>query len=98
MELFLEKENGNKIPIPVPADPRETWHEVVFKNPGEPFSIVALDGSPSTWLAIGLPTPIGRLSLWTKWSLAHWWLFGAIGVGCFVARFLFNSTESRKLS
>ncbi len=95
MELFLETENGNKILIPVAADPRETWHEVVFNNPGVPFSIVAMDGSPSAWLAIGLPSPIGRLSIWTKWLLANWWNFGAVGAGCFVAGLLFKYTEKQ---
>jgi hypothetical protein len=98
MELFIETEKGDKIPIPVCINPRETWHEVVFKNPGVPFSIVAVDGSPSTWVAIGLPTPIGRLSLWSKWLLAHWWIFGAAGVGCFAAGFLFSSPENRKFT
>ncbi|MFM8984247.1 MAG: hypothetical protein ACKOLA_15425, partial [Spartobacteria bacterium] len=98
MELFLETENRKKIPIRVNENPKETWHEAVFKNPGVPFSIIAVDGSPSTWVAIGLPTPIGRLSLWSKWLLAHWWFFGAVGVGCFVAGSLFSSTENRRLT
>ncbi len=93
MELFLETEDGRKIPIPIAANPRETWHEVVFKNPGVPFSIVAVDGSPTTWLAIRQPTPIGRLSVWTKWLLAHWWMFGAAGVGCFFGSALITGSK-----
>ena len=93
MELFLETEDGRKIPIPIAANPRETWQEVVFKNPGVPFSIVAVDGSPTTWLAIGLPKPIGRLSVLTQWLLAHWWIFGAAGVGCFVGSALITGSK-----
>ena len=96
MQLFVKTGTGQKIPIKVPFNPQETWQEVVFENPGVPFSIVAVDGSPTTWLAIGLPTPIGRLSVWTKWLLSHWWIFGGAGLGFFVYSFLLR--ESRNYS
>ena len=90
MELFLETENGKKIPIRVNENPKETWHEVIFKNPGVPFSLVAVDGSPTAWLAIGLPTPIGRLTVFTQWILKYWWIFAGLGLGCLAAAFLIN--------
>jgi len=97
MQLFVKTGTGKKIPIKVPFNPQETWQEVVFENPGVPFSIVGVDGSPTTWLAVGLPTPIGRLSLWSKWLLSHWWIFGGAGLGFFVYSFLLRGSRNFSL-
>jgi hypothetical protein len=102
MQLCVKTETGQNIPMHIPFNPQETWQEVVFKNPGVPFSIVAVDGSPSTWLAIGLPVPIGRISLWTKELLYKWWIFGALGAGFFASSFLLvgssNYCSNKKIS
>jgi hypothetical protein len=84
MGLFLVTPDGKQKPIQVRENPKETWYKVVIKNPGEPFSILAVDGSPKTWLAIGLPVHIGPISLWVRWILENWWIFGALGMGCFI--------------
>jgi hypothetical protein len=85
MGLVLVTPDGKQKPIQVRENPKETWHEVVFSNPGTAFSILAVDGSTKTWLAFSQPVPIGRLSIWTKWLLANLWIFGAAGAGCFIA-------------
>jgi hypothetical protein len=97
MGLVLVTPDGKQKPIQVRENPKETWHEVVFSNPGTAFSILAVDGSTKTWLAFSQPVPIGRFSIWTKWLLAKWWIFGAAGAGCFVAGCLFSSPENRRL-
>ncbi len=87
MRLVLVNPDGKQNPIQVKKNPKETWHEVIFQNPGTPFSILAVDSSQKFWLAFSQPVPIGRLSIWTKWLLANLWIFGAAGAGCFVAGF-----------
>ena len=98
MRLVLETPDGKQRPIQVRENPKETWHEVIFPNPGTAFSILAADDSAKTWLAFSQPVPIGRLSIWTKWLLANLWIFGAAGAGCFVAGFLFSYTENKRIT
>jgi hypothetical protein len=86
MSISLETQSAKVIPVRIQDNPKEAWQEIVIKNPGEPFAIVAVDGSPKTWLAIGFPAPVGQLSLWVGWILNHWYLFGAIGIGFFMLR------------
>jgi hypothetical protein len=94
MNLVLETPDGKRKPISVRENPKETWHEVIFANPGTPFSILAVDSSPNFWLAFSLPVPIGRLSIWTKWLLANWWIFGTFGAVSFASSFLLAGSWS----
>lgn len=99
MDLFIEIESDGRIqPIEIASNPGETWSEIIFRNPGEPFSIIANDGSEKLWLAISTPVPIGRITFVVSLILHNWWIFGAAGVGCFVAGFLFSSTGNRRLT
>ena len=93
MRLFVETKDGEIHPIPIAADPKEHWQKVNVKNPGKPFSIVAIDGSATAWLAFGLPIPVGRLSHLRQWLLAHWWVFGAVGIACFLLSGMPNRGE-----
>jgi hypothetical protein len=83
MQLYMETDDGEKIPIPVQSDPKGEWQKAVIKNSGKSFSIVAVDGSPTSWLAVGLPIPVGRLSYPTSWLLSHWWIFIIPCIVCF---------------
>jgi len=93
MQLFVETKDGDIIPISIDSDPKEVWKKVNVKNPGKPFTIVAIDGSATAWLAFGLPIPVGRLSHLIQWLLAHWWVFGAVGIACFLLSGIPNRGE-----
>ena len=93
MRLFVETKDGEIHPIPIAADPKEHWQKVNVKNPGKPFTIVAIDGSATAWLAFSLPIPVGRLSHLIQWLLAHWWFFGAVGIACFLLSGMPNRGE-----
>jgi hypothetical protein len=98
MQLFVETKDGDIIPISIDSDPKEVWKKVNVKNPGKPFSIVAVDGSASSWLAFGLPTPIGRLSHLIQWLLTYWWVFGAVGIACFSLSAMMHEGEDALVS
>jgi hypothetical protein len=98
MRLVLVTPDGKQNPIQVIENPKETWHEVIFPNPGTPFSILAVDSSQKFWQAFSQPVPIGRLSIWTKWLLANLWIFGAAGAGCFVAGILFIYLKNKRVT
>jgi hypothetical protein len=98
MQLFVETKDGDIIPISIDSDPKEVWKKVNVNNPGKPFSIVAVDGSASSWLAFGLPTPIGRLSHLIQWLLTYWWVFGAVGSACFSLSAMMHEWEDALVS
>jgi len=89
MSISLVTASGEKIFLPTQDNPKEEWQPLIFQNPGGPFSLVAVDGSPNFWLAVGLPVPVGRLSWRFQWILQSWRFFGVAGVGLFLAGALF---------
>lgn len=84
MELFLETKDGRKDALPIYQNPGEKWQSVVLYNPRQPFAVVAKDGSSKYWLAVCSPTPLGCLSAWVNWILAHVWLVGGLGTFLFL--------------
>jgi len=84
MELYLETKDGRKFLCPIYRNPGESWQRVILSNPRKPFAVVAKDGSSKYWLALCSPIPLGRLSVWVNWILAHVWLVGGLGTVLFL--------------
>lgn len=55
-ELFLQTADGSKIePLQKSTAAPDLWRRVNFRNPGQPFQIIARDNSDRHWLAFSAP-------------------------------------------
>lgn len=104
-ELYLQTVDGSKIePLQKSTAAPDLWRRVNFRNPGQPFQIIARDNSDRHWLAFSAPlentygswltgkilrnTKIGSTLLFTGWTLL-------LGVSLTVLAAWFREEDSR---
>jgi hypothetical protein len=79
--ILIESAGGVEVPLIVTRNPHEEWDQVIFANPRRPFAIIARDHSPTSWVAISLPSPVGTFSGLLELLLSHWWVVAGLGLG-----------------
>jgi hypothetical protein len=79
IKLEIEQ-NGQRKPVAIKSNPKESWGMAYAKVDNGAFSIHLGDTSATTWVAIGAPTATGRLDALTNGLLANFLVFIMLGL------------------
>jgi hypothetical protein len=79
IKLEIEQ-NGQRKPVAIKSNPKESWGMAYAKVDNGAFSIHLADSSTTTWLAVGAPTVSGRLDALTNSLLANYFVFILLGI------------------
>jgi hypothetical protein len=79
MKLEIEQ-NGHRKPVSIKDNPKESWKTVYAKVDKGPFSIRITDSSTTTWMAITMPLPLGRIDRLVEKTYYKYYLFLFLGV------------------
>lgn len=74
------EQNGQRSPIIMKKNPRESWEMAYTKVGNGAFSIHLVDSSTTAWLAVGSPSVTGRLDALTNGLLAKYPAFLILGL------------------
>jgi len=82
-DIKLEiEQNGQRKPVAIKSNPRESWGMAYIKVDKAPFSIMLTDLSSGNtgWLAVGAPVVTGRWDALTNGLLANYFVFIMLGL------------------
>ena len=79
MNIEVEQ-NGRRKPLVIKKNPKESWSIIYVKVRNGTFSVHITDLSTTTWVAVGVPSVVGKLDLPTNRLLAHWSFFVMLGL------------------
>ena len=79
IKLEIEQ-NGERTPITMEHNPRESWQTPYMKIRKGIFSIHLTDLNPEIWVAVGMPVEIGRLDRFVNTLLSNYYIFLIMGI------------------
>lgn len=84
-DIRLEiEQNGERRPVVMKSNPKDSWGTAYFKVDKGPFFIVLADLGNTGWLAVAAPAVAGRLDGLTNDLLANYRVFIALGLAAMV--------------
>ncbi len=95
IELEVENNNGQRVPIIMTSNPKESWKMAYINVGNGAFSIHLTDSSTTAWLAVGAPSVAGRLDALIHGLLKNYFVFIMLGLALGILSVLVSGLTSR---
>ena len=95
---FEVEQNGERTPVSIGEDPKESWGTGYADiKPGD-FAIKLKDSRKSTWIAVAMPSVIGRFDNLVQRILSGYYLFALLGIAIVVVLILYKGLSNSNTS